>query len=393
MKPGQRKDSVMRRIVPFVLTGFVALWAVSVGQQAETKGAPQLAQTSAEKPLFERAPDALERVTWRTRTLVGDDRLTDWNLAIPATGGQGDSSFIDGVLRADAALVDFVEGSSTQTVSREIQKRLDQNLTADEIAAVRARMKGIGNGSVRMLTYRVERMPGDARTRRRLFEFARAMDVGTIVVPSNTGLEGLDALADEFGINVAVLGDAARPLRTVKALEGKGKRLGIGADTGMWVREGVSPQDALAIVKDRLQYIFLSDRGTRSDGARNVLLGQGAGNFTALFHELNRQNVRPLAVTLDTRGLDLFQAVAAFEQVVQPAFGEHFTAYSRSRPIRWDLVTAGRGEKLAPEAKRSRSKSTRPSRNSRMPGLQRPGSSSSSRASTACRTTRFPTPT
>src|ERR1044072_1124132 len=93
---------------------------------------------------FDRAPDALERVTWRTRTLVGDDRLTRWKFALPATG-LAVPAFLDAVVRADAAVVDFVEGSSTQKVSTQLQKNLDFHLAAEERTAIRARM-----GTVKM---------------------------------------------------------------------------------------------------------------------------------------------------------------------------------------------------------------------------------------------------
>jgi hypothetical protein len=92
-----------------------------------------------ERPAFQRAPDALERVSWRTRTLVGNDRLTNWKFAIP-TGGLRGLTFLEGVVRADAAIVDFVEGSSTQKVSAQVPKNLDFNLSAAEIAGLRARM-------------------------------------------------------------------------------------------------------------------------------------------------------------------------------------------------------------------------------------------------------------
>ena len=41
------------------------------------------AQSAGQGPAaFDRAADALERVTWRTRTLVGDEKLTRWPLAV-----------------------------------------------------------------------------------------------------------------------------------------------------------------------------------------------------------------------------------------------------------------------------------------------------------------------
>jgi type 1 glutamine amidotransferase len=56
-------------------------------------------------------------------------------------------------------------------------------------------------------------------------------------------------------------------------------------------------------------------------------------------------------MTLDTSGIvsapaDLFAAVEAFECAVQPAYGRHFNAYSKTRPIRWDVDTPAWGETL-----------------------------------------------
>jgi type 1 glutamine amidotransferase len=315
-------------------TRIVAALLIATLHQAQAPG-----QTVAQKPAFERASDALERVTWRTRTLVGDDRLTKWKLAIPAGG----LTFLETVVRADAAVVDFVEGSNTQRVGAQLSKALDHDLTADEIAAIRGRM-----GPVRMLTYRVDRLDAPPASVRKTFQFARAMGVDTIVVPSDTPVAGLDSLADEFSVNVAVLADSTGPARLLERLRGRGRRLGLGIDTGLWVQEGVSPRDGLAAVKDRLLYLSLRDRSTRG---QNVPLGRGAGRMRELFHELNRLNVRPLAMTLDTVGVvnapaDLFRAIEAFEEAVQPAYGMFFTELSRSAPVRRDLFRPPRGEQM-----------------------------------------------
>jgi uncharacterized protein len=311
------------------------------------------AQSQGPQPLAQRAPDALERVTWRTRTLVGDDRLTKWKFAVPADGA-GVPTFLDAVVRADAAIVDFVEGSNRQKASPDIQKNLDWNLTPQELAALRSRM-----GTVKMLTYRVDDFPRDAPSQRKLFEFGKAMGTEMIVTDSKLEPSSPALFADEFGINVAMLSQEARPVELMKTLQSATRRIGIGIDTGLWAAEAVSPRDGLAIVKDRLLYLRLRDR-PRGTTARNTPLGRGAGNLVELFNQLNRLNVRPLALTLDTSGVvnapgDLFAAIDAFETVVQPAYGANFTAFSKTRPIRWDLVTPARGETLSPAeiAKRS----------------------------------------
>ena len=304
-------------------------------------------------PAFPRAADALERVTWRTRTLVANDRLTNWDFGIPGMG----LSFLESVVRADAALVAFVEASNTQKVSPQVAKNLDHNLTADEIAAVKT---GMGP-NVRISAFRVNSLPADAVTRGKVFQFAKALGATTIVVPAGTSLADLDTLAEEFTINVAVLDASAE---TLKAMEGRSKRLGIGIDTGTWSEEGVSPREGIARIKDRLLYVNLRDRTGRGASARNVFLGKGIGNLTEFFNELQRQTVRGVAMTLDTTGTvnapaDLFTAVAAFEAAVQPAYAANFLEFSRTRPIRFDVVTPSRGETLAPEEIERRAGETR----------------------------------
>jgi len=311
-----------------------------------------------EKPAFERAPDALSRVSWRTRTLVGDERLTNWKLALPASG-RGSPTFLEGVIRADAAAVDFVEGSSGQQVGPDIRKNLNHTLTGDEIGTVRSRM-----GNVRMLTYRLDPFPADAAGRRQALAVAKALDVQTVIVPSATRVSGLDALADEMGLNVAVIADSARPAALMKELDGKGPRVGIALDTGLLAEEGVPPEEALAAVKGRLLHLNLRDRSGRGAGARNVPPGRGTAHLTELFQALNRHNVRPLTLTLDTTGIvtapeNLFAAVAAFEETVQPAYAAKFAEFAKSRPIRWDLVTPGKGEKLSPDVIEARRAETR----------------------------------
>lgn len=322
-------------------------------------------------PAFPRASDALERVSWRTRTLVANDRLTNWDLAVPAMG----LTFQEAVVRADAALVPFVEASSTLRVSPQVQKNLDHNLTAAEIAAVRA---GMGQ-NVRVGAYRVDSLPADAATRRRVFEFMHDLGATTLVVPGNTSIDGLDALAEEFKVYVAVMNSSPE---TLKAMEGRSRRVGVGIDTGQWAQDGTNVRDGVARVKDRLLYVLVRDRSGRGANAQNVAPGKGVANLREFFTELERQDERlismrqggdgspvtttrvPIAVTIDTTGIvkapaDLFTAVSAFEDVVQPAYAANFVEYSRTRPIRFDVVTPARGETLAPAEIERRAEETR----------------------------------
>ena len=67
---------------------------------------------------------------------------------------------------------------------------------------------------MRMLTYRVATGSAPSRdARRKLFAFAKAMGVDTLVLPGDADLAGLDVLADESAVKVAVLAEAPRNIR------------------------------------------------------------------------------------------------------------------------------------------------------------------------------------
>src|SRR4029450_13408172 len=103
-------------------------------------------------------------------------------------------------------------------------------------------------------------------------------------------------------------------------------------------------------------------RSARGATAQNVPLGKGVANLREFLTELERQDDReisirlggdgspvvttrvPVAMTIDTTGVvkapgDIFAAVSAFEDAVQPAYAMNFNEFARTRPIRFDLVT------------------------------------------------------
>jgi len=317
--------------------------AVLAAQQPST---PQSQGGSAQTPQpFDRAKDALEKVSWRTRTLVGNEKLTRWKLAIRPEG----LSLLDSVVRADALVVDYVEASNKQQAGGPVAKPLDAKLTAEEIAAIRGKM-----GTIKLLAYRVDALGADAAARKGVLQFAKALGADTVVVPGDTSPAGLGALADDAGVTIAILAAPDKLASIVSALQGQSAKVGVGIDTGAWLEAGKAPSTALDGVGDRLRYVNLRDRAATGASSRNVKLGEGAGKLDAFFDTLNRKNIRPLALTLDTTGIaaapaDQFTAVEAFEKTVQPAYGRFFTEYSKTRPTRWDLMVPARGQTLTAE--------------------------------------------
>src|SRR5580700_7798420 len=116
----------------------------------------------------------------------------------------GPVSFSEAAAKADALGTGFLEASSSQKVSPEIPKNLDHNLSPAELTAVKNRLDEL---RLRLVAYRAGAIPADESSRRRLFAFAKALDIETIVTSAApASLPGLDKLAGEFGVNVAFEG-------------------------------------------------------------------------------------------------------------------------------------------------------------------------------------------
>ena len=285
-----------------------------------------LAQQARVRPLPEQIPSISMRPTGSSlgtiRVGAADKNIWfDWRVGVP--GAAIKSLTLSEMLpKVDVLSVANVEASNTQIVSPEIPKKLDYRLQPGERNAVVYRFKELGE---QVLAYRVDSIGADEATRRKVFAFAKAINAPTIVVPADSAaLAELDKLAEEFAINVAVesKGD---PKVVMRAVDGRGKRVGVAADLGAWMQAGVKPVDGLAIVKDRLLLVSVADRSALGAGGRDVPLGTGAGGLGDFFLSAWRGGVKPLLITVQSTGpseADLLKNLTAFERVMWPAMAE-----------------------------------------------------------------------
>ncbi|OLC76837.1 MAG: hypothetical protein AUH72_18410 [Acidobacteria bacterium 13_1_40CM_4_65_8] len=284
------------------------------------------AQQARVRPLPEQIPSISQRPTGSSlgtiRAGAADKNIWfDWRVGVPGTAIKS-LTFSEVLPKVDLASVTSVEASSTQTVSPEIPKKLDYRLQPGERNAVNYRLKEL---SEQILAYRVDAIGADEATRRKVFEFAKAINAPTIIVAAGTaGLADLDNLAEQFGINVAIE-SKTDPKAAMRSLEGRGKRVGIAADLGGWMQAGVKPVDGLAVVKDRLLLVNVTDRSALGSGGRDVALGAGVGAIGDFFLAAYKAGVKPLSITVQSTGpteADLLKNLTAFERVLWPAMAE-----------------------------------------------------------------------
>jgi len=246
-----------------------------------------------------------------------------WRVAMPSNAIKG-LTFSEAAARADAMAVPTVEVSSTQQVAFEIPKPFDYRLQAGERNAVNYRLRELNEG---VSVYRVESLPPDEPTRRKVLEFAKGL-VGSpiVLVPADaaSSAKDLDKLAAEYQINIAI-DSKADPKALVAALAETGKNIGVAADLGSWLQNGVAPVDGVKAAGGRLMVLEASDRSATGAKGTNVPLGSGAAALSAVFLAAYHDGLKPLTITVASAGTtdaDMQKNLDAFERVMLPAMAE-----------------------------------------------------------------------
>ncbi len=155
---------------------------------------------------------------------------------------------------------------------------------------------------VRLTAYGVVALGNDEEANRKVFDFARIMDIPILTSePDINSLSMIEKLVEEYNIKVAIHNHPKRPddprykywdpnyvLDCVEYLD---PRIGVCADTGHWARSGVRPVEALKILKGRIISVHLKDLNEFGIfDSYDVPWGTGACNMTAILDELRRQH-------------------------------------------------------------------------------------------------------
>ncbi len=269
-------------------------------------------------------------VSKRGKRQIGLSALNILGLKLGFSAGAfGPISFSEAAARADALGTGFLEASSSQKVSPEIPKNLDDNLSPDEVTAVKNRLAEL---NLRFVAYRVSAIPADESSRRRLFAFAKALNAEMIVTSAAPAdLPELDELAGEFGVNVAF--EVSNPKNLVSSLDGLSSRIGVSVDTAAWTREDIEPAEGLRLVNGRLLSLGLPDSGAATE---QLLLELAKLNpppppppITCGDCAGPRVPVRPLFVTISASGA----AAEDFEKEARRAEGYQVDQISKMTPI------------------------------------------------------------
>lgn len=235
-------------------------------------------------------------------------------------------TFYEAVDKNRALGMRYIEAYPGQRLSAQHgDTKFDHTLPATLMLEVKQMLKDKG---VTLVNYGVVGLPNNEEACRKVFEFAKAMGIETIVSePPEDAFDLIDKLCQEYKVGVA-LHNHPKPspywdYQTVLRLcEGRSEWIGACADTGHWTRSGIDPVEAVRALgmAGRIRSLHFKDLnefgvrnahdvpwGTGVSKARQVLGMLASSGFEGSFsieYEHNWLNSMP----------EIAQCVSFFEQ-------------------------------------------------------------------------------
>ncbi|HVP92061.1 MAG TPA: family 16 glycoside hydrolase [Terriglobales bacterium] len=164
-----------------------------------------------------------------------------------------------------------------------------------DMKAAQAKLREAG---VSVVAYGVVDLGKTEASMRKVLDFARKMGIRTLVCePRDEDFPLLDKLLEEYDLQAAIHNHPqpakyAFPMTTYERLQGRSERIGVCADTGHWMREGLDPVECLRLLKGRILDTHLKDRTEFGKGAaaKDVAWGSGKARMRDILAELTLQD-------------------------------------------------------------------------------------------------------
>jgi len=204
-------------------------------------------------------------------------------------------TFFETLEKVEELGVKYLQAYSGQELSKDMPGVIfGPDLTDDQLKMVRRRLMDHG---IRIVAYGVVSFENNEESMRSVFDFARKMGIQTIITePAYDDYSLIETMVREYNIKIAIHNHPlptkyARPETVLSHVKGLDERIGVCADTGHWMRTGVTPVEAIRSMDGRVIDVHLKDLndfGTRD--AYDVPFGSGKANIHDILAELTLQN-------------------------------------------------------------------------------------------------------
>lgn len=203
-------------------------------------------------------------------------------------------TFFEAVDKTDSCGLKYIEAFRGQTIGGGIDGKIDYHM--DEATRIKILDK-LKTKGIKLKSYGVINGTNPADWRK-LFEFAKAMGIETIVSePKEEELSMLSKLCDEFKINLAIHNHTDpshywNPDVLLAAIKGQSKRIGACGDIGHWIRSGLDPITCIEKLKGRIIEFHFKDLNEKKKNAHDVIWGTGISNVKAILTLLKKQKFK-----------------------------------------------------------------------------------------------------
>lgn len=189
-----------------------------------------------------------------------------------------------------------IELSNVMKFSKERPEIFNHKASPELVRLVQAKLEQHG---IKAVNYGVVEIPNDEAGARKVFEFARTMELGAIITESIASLDLIEKLVKEYDIKVGIHQHArndAKPGYQIwdprfvrELLKNRDHRIGACADTGHWQTSGIRAIDGLRILEGRIVSLHLKERGALGPDSHDLPFGTGISDIGGTLAELRRQ--------------------------------------------------------------------------------------------------------
>ena len=159
--------------------------------------------------------------------------------------------------------------------------------------------KILADAGLNMISYGVCPLSKDEAESRKTYDFAKEMGIEILVAePPQEAFDTLDKLCQEYKIKLALHNHPAPSTywkyeTVLEVCKGRSEWIGACADTGHWMRSGISPLEAVKALKGRIISFHLKDRNKYGrQGSYDVPWGTGKADIKAILAEVKLQGFK-----------------------------------------------------------------------------------------------------
>jgi len=200
---------------------------------------------------------------------------------------------IEKTAQAGGKLIEFFPGQKLSV--EEPNVKWDHNSPDEVMQKVKDQLAKF---KIRAVNYGVVGGRGEAEWRK-IFEFAKKLDLYGITTESVGDLDIVEKLVKEFDIRVGIHEHGRRPddpnykvwdpNYVLSVVKDRDARIGACADTGHWATSGIKPLDGLRILKGRVISCHLKDRPEIGAQKPDTIYGTGVSDVAGMLDELKKQ--------------------------------------------------------------------------------------------------------